>query len=89
MAKSKIRPQPGALYEWLEATDMTQKQAADATRVDRKTLRKIGRGEEVKKDTLQIVATRLGMPISYFDPPNGDFIKEVTECAEEVDDFSV
>jgi hypothetical protein len=33
------------------------------------------------------VATRLSMPISYFDPPNAtEFVKEVTELAEEVDD---
>jgi transcriptional regulator with XRE-family HTH domain len=69
MAKRKVRARPGALLELLRSRGMTQVDAADpqaGSGVDRKTLAKINRGEEVKLETLQQVATRLQVLVSYF-----------------------
>jgi transcriptional regulator with XRE-family HTH domain len=82
MAKRKVRPRPGALQELLEKKGITQMDAADGDvdRVDRKTLRKIDRGEEVKLETLQKVARKLRVPVS--------FLSEATPAADEIDDPS-
>ena len=66
MANLKAHPRAGALNELLEKKMMTQVDAFKKTKVDRKTLLKIQRGDEVKLETLQKVATKLGVPEGYF-----------------------
>lgn len=80
MAKIKIRPRPGALSELLKTKSMTQMDAFQKTRVDRKTLSKIDRGEEVKLETLQQVANKLQVPEEYFRNPPTD---EVTDNSDD------
>jgi hypothetical protein len=49
---------------------MTQMDAADGeNKVDRKTQRKINRGDEVKWETLQTLAKKLHIPVTYFFDP--------------------
>lgn len=74
MAKTKVRPHPGALAELLNKKDMTQLDAAGVTGIDRKTLAKINRGEDVKLETLQKLAKKLNVAATHFDPPADDSV---------------
>jgi transcriptional regulator with XRE-family HTH domain len=81
MAKRKVRPHPGALAELLKSKGITLTDAArDSSRgtrvIDRKTLAKIDRGDEVKLETLQKLANNLKVPITYFDPPAGNSVDQ-------------
>jgi transcriptional regulator with XRE-family HTH domain len=77
MAKRKIRPHRGALAEVLKRQNMTQTDAANASGIDRKTLAKIDRGEDVKEETLQKLARKLSVPTTHFDPPAGSSVDQV------------
>jgi len=80
MAKIKVQPRPGALSELLKTKAMTRIDASEKTRVDRKTLSKIDRGEEVKRETLQQVANKLQVTEEYFRHPPA---AEVTDKGDE------
>jgi transcriptional regulator with XRE-family HTH domain len=77
MAKRKIRHHRGALAEVLKRQNMTQTDAANASGIDRKTLAKIDRGEDVKEETLQKLARKLSVPTTHFDPPAGSSVDQV------------
>jgi transcriptional regulator with XRE-family HTH domain len=87
MAKRKVRPHPGALAELLKSRGSTLTDAArDISRgtrvIDRKTLARIDRGDEVKLETLQKLANNLKVPITYFDPPVGRPVDQVNSQVE-------
>jgi transcriptional regulator with XRE-family HTH domain len=66
MAKKKMHARPGALKDLLNKREMTQSDAAKMTGMDPKTLREIDRGQEVKVETLQKLATSLRAPLADF-----------------------
>jgi transcriptional regulator with XRE-family HTH domain len=82
MAKIKVCSRPGALSELLKKKGMTQMDAFEKTRVDRKTLLKIDRGEEVKLETLQQVANKLQVTEEYFRHPPA---AEVTDDSDDLE----
>src|SRR5438552_1934284 len=84
MAKRKVRPHPGVLAQLLKDKNMTQAEVAASGGIDRKTQAKINRGEEVKQETLQKLADKLKVPITYFDPSAGKPIEEVESPLEEI-----
>jgi transcriptional regulator with XRE-family HTH domain len=70
MAKIKVRPQAGALSDLLKRKQLTQMDVARSpSSIDRKTLAKINRGEEVKLETLQRLAKKLKVPDNFLEPP--------------------
>jgi transcriptional regulator with XRE-family HTH domain len=88
MAKTKVRPHPDALAELLKSRGITLTDAArDISRgtrvIDRKTLARIDRGDEVKLETLQKLANNLKVPITYFDPPVGSSVEQVNSQLED------
>jgi transcriptional regulator with XRE-family HTH domain len=81
VAKIKVSPHPGALSELLKKKGMTQTDAFEKTRVDRKTLLKIERGDEVKLETLQQVAIKLQVTEEYFRHPPTAEVTAATDDA--------
>lgn len=83
MAKTKVRPRRGALTEILSMKRMTKIDAKDASGVDRKTLTKIDRGEEVKEETLQRLAKRLSVPSSHFASATDETSSEIERKSDD------
>lgn len=82
MAKINVQTRPGALFELLKKKGMTQVDAFQKTKVDRKTLSKINRGGPVKLDKLQEVANKLGVPEEYLRQPQAEAVTENADVPE-------
>lgn len=83
--KIKVRPLPGALSRFLKEKQMTQMDAANASRIDRKTLAKIERGDEVKLGTIETLVKKLHIPESYLldqpQPPASESVETYNELS--------
>jgi hypothetical protein len=89
VAKQMIIAYPGALDAVMKAKGLTQTDLAQRSRVDRKTLRAINRGEHVKDTTVKAVVLGLGIPIRQLLVPPAPVQTEDARSSDEVGANSV
>lgn len=89
MAKTMKAAAPGALTEILDARNLSQDDVSKAWQFSRNTLRGINKGDPVKLETLQRLATHLRVPVDHFlqtssnSPEAGDGANATTEDDED------